>query len=58
MLRRRCERSRLWLLGTLLIRMLVCMVMVMHVKRERNSRVHVMVWEMVVHHGMSHWVVE
>ena len=57
-LQQRCERSRLRLLGMLLSRMLVRMVMVIEVKRKRNSSVHVVVWEMVVHRGMSHWVVE
>ena len=38
--------------------MLVRMVMVMDVTRKWNSRVHVVVWEMVLHRGKPHWVVE
>ena len=54
MLRRRCECCRLWPLGMLPNRMLVNMVI--EVKRE--SRVCVVVRDMVVHRGISCWVME
>ena len=41
-----------------LCRMLVSMVMVMDVERKRNSRVHVVVREMVLHRGKPQGVAE
>ena len=58
MLLQRRGRSRWLLLGMLLCRMLVSMVMVMDVERKRNSRVHVLVREMVLHRGKPQGVVE
>ena len=58
MLRQRRERRRLLLLGILLSRMLVRMVMVMPLKRKWNSWVHMVVRELVLHHGRPHGVVD
>ena len=58
MLRQRCDRSWLRLLGMLLSRLLVRMVIVMELKRKWNSWVHVVVGETVMHRGKPHWVVE
>ena len=58
MLRQHRERSWWLLLGTLLSRMLVGMVMVMSVEGKCNSRVHMVVREMVLHRGNSQGVVE
>ena len=55
-LRWRCECCRLWPLVMLPSRMLAYMVM--GLKRKRDSRARVVVREMVVHRGMSHWVME
>ena len=55
MQRQRCERSRLRLLGMLLSRVLVRMVMVVEVKRKWSSRVHGVVWEMVVGSPPGWW---
>ena len=49
MRRRRCERCRLWPLAMELNRMLVNMVM----QLKRESRVCVVVWDMVVQRGGS-----
>ena len=54
MRRQCCECRRLWPLGMLLSRTLVHTVM----EVERDNRVCVVVWDMVVHRGMSHWVME
>ena len=50
MRQRRCERRRLWPLGMVLNRMLVNMVM----EENGESRVRLVVWDMVVQQGVSH----
>ena len=54
MLRRRYECCRLWSLGMLPNRMLVNMLM----EVKQDSRMSMVVWDMVLHGGMYHWVMQ